>query len=649
MLLHDSFKWTASAETAYAEIKSALISPQVLMQYDPELPLLLATDASSTGLGAVLSHRLSDGVERPIAYASRTLSTTEQRYPQMDREALAIVWAVQKFVMYLYAHHWTLITDHKPLSQILHPEKSLPTLCISRMANYADFLGNFDFDVVFKRTKENVNADYCSRVVPGFGVNLLREVTIGRDEQFDAFDCFMLHQIQQLPIHAQRIAQEKRRDDVLGKILRALEEGQSLERVGFKSPEINYKTAAGCLVYEHRVVVPRSLQEAVLKDLHVGHLGIVKMKGLARSFIYWPGIDADIECAAKECHECAKNANDPPKFRDHVWEYPKAPWERIHIDYAGPYLGVMLLIITDAYSKWIEVKVTISMTASATIALLDELFAAYGISTTIVSDNGTNFTSTEFKTYLRMVGVRYHKLTAPYHPSTNGQAERCVQTVKNALKAMDTTRSNIQLNLNEFLRQYRRAPHSTTGQPPCQLFLGRNIQTRLNLLLPADLTTRICQQQKNKLDSSFREFGVSQPVYFRSFNPLMDKWVSGVISARLGDLHYQVDYNGKKCKQHIDQLQNRVPGLPRNGCGMSDKPDPYSSRFALESTPIDGSTTAGLQEQPSSPQVSTNSGGEQFTTPSITRDASGVVTPPAAPRRSTRARKPRIIFSPDGR
>ncbi|XP_065075091.1 uncharacterized protein LOC135698874 [Ochlerotatus camptorhynchus] len=407
MLLHDNFKWTASAETAYAEIKSALISPQVLMQYDPELPLLLATDASSTGLGVVLSHRLSDGVERPIAYASRTLSTTEQRYPQMDKEALAIVWAVQKFFMYLYAHHWTLITDHKPLSQILHPEKSLPTLCISRMANYAVFLGNFDFDVVFKRTKENVNADYCSRVVPGCGVNLLREMTIGRDEQFDAFDCFMLHQIQQLPIHAQRIAQETRRDDVLGKILRALEEGQSLERVGFKSPEINYKTAAGCLVYEHRVVVPRSLQEAVLKDLHVGHLGIVKMKGLARSFIYWPGIDADIERAAKECHECAKNANDPPKFRDHVWEYPKAPWGRIHIDYAGPYLGVMLLIITDAYS--------------------------------------------------------------------------------------------------------------------------------------------------------------------------------------------------------------------------------------------------GLQEQPTSPQVSTNSGGEQFTTPSITRDASGVVTPPAAPRRSTRARKPRIIFSSDGR
>ncbi|XP_055622953.1 uncharacterized protein K02A2.6-like [Toxorhynchites rutilus septentrionalis] len=241
-------------------------------------------------------------------------------------------------------------------------------------------------------------------------------------------------------------------DDILGRIVRALEDSQTLERVGFKSPEINYRIGAGCLVYEHRVIVPRSLQETVLKDLHVGHLGKVKMKGLARSFVYWPGIDADIERAAKNCHEYAKYANDPPKFRDHVWKYPKVPWERIHIDFAGPLLEVMLLIITDAYT--------------------------HGVPVTVVSDNGTNFTFTEFKTYLRMVGVKYHKLTAPYHPSTNGQAERSVQTVKSVLKAMDTTRSSIQQNLKTFLRQYRRAPHSTTGQPPCQLFLGRNIRMR---------------------------------------------------------------------------------------------------------------------------------------------------------------------------
>jgi len=89
---------------------------------------------------------------------------TEQRYPQIDKEALAIVWAMKKFLHYIYARHFTLITDHKPLTQILHPEKSLPVLCISRMANYADYLSHFNFDIVFKPTKSNINADYCSRM-----------------------------------------------------------------------------------------------------------------------------------------------------------------------------------------------------------------------------------------------------------------------------------------------------------------------------------------------------------------------------------------------------------------------------------------------------------------------------------------------------
>lgn len=111
------FQWTISAELAYTDIRDALISSHVLMPYDPQLPLILATDASKTGLGAVLSHRLTNGPERPIAYASRTMTPTEQRYPQIDKEALAIVWAIKKFFHYVYARHFTLITDHKPLTQ----------------------------------------------------------------------------------------------------------------------------------------------------------------------------------------------------------------------------------------------------------------------------------------------------------------------------------------------------------------------------------------------------------------------------------------------------------------------------------------------------------------------------------------------------
>lgn len=296
MLLTEPFAWTPVAEEAYRDIKSALISTQVLMQYDPSLPLLLATDASKIGLGAVLSHRLSDGKERPIAYASRTMSPTEQRYPQIDKEALAIIWAVQKFFHYLYARHFTLITDHKPLTQILHPSKSLPVLCISRMANYADYLSHFDYGVIFKTTKENANADYCSRTSPPIMVSEIHKI-----KGHDGFDNFVICQIQQLPVRAETIARETIKDERLSRIIQLLQTGQNLAHHGYKSPETNYTVTANCLLMEHRVVIPPTLRQAIISDLHAAHVGMVRMKGIARSFVFWPGIDADIENAVKSC------------------------------------------------------------------------------------------------------------------------------------------------------------------------------------------------------------------------------------------------------------------------------------------------------------------------------------------------------------
>ncbi|KAL7728692.1 hypothetical protein ACLKA6_004069 [Drosophila palustris] len=266
----------------------------------------------------------------------------------------------------------------------------------------------------------------------------------------------------ELTFTAAAISRETKKDDHLGRILQALESGRCLSGSEFKTPETKYNLSSGCLIFEHRVVIPFKLQQRVLDELHRAHLGVVKMKSIARSFVYWPGIDKDIENTAQTCEFCARNASLPPKCSDHHWEYPKGPWERIHIDYAGPMEGMMLLIISDAYSKWLEVKVTKSTTASATIMLLDEVFTSYGVPLMVVSDNGTNFTSAELNNYLDSVGVKYRKFSAPYHPATNGQAERNVQTVKNALRAMGSNAKTLKSNLNEFLRQYRNAPHSTT-------------------------------------------------------------------------------------------------------------------------------------------------------------------------------------------
>ncbi|XP_061396205.1 uncharacterized protein K02A2.6-like [Musca vetustissima] len=569
MLLQQEFKWTKDASEAYEQIKNALISPQVLTPYDPSLPLILATDASKTGLGAVMSHRFPNGLERPIAYASRTLTSTELKYPQIDKEALAIVWAVKKFFKYLYAINFTLVTDHKPLSQILHPEKSLSSLCISRMANYADFLSNFNYKIICKPTKANANADYCSRIMQTTNILQVNTNLVAIDASMDPgdeFDEFVIRQIKQLPIKASHIALETKKDQHLGKIVQLLESGHCLRRAGYAAPEENYQLSSGCLTFEHRVVVPSVLREKILKDLHAAHLGIVKMKGMARSFVYWPLIDRDIGKVAKACNACAMIANKPTKFGEHHWEYPSGPWQRIHIDYAGPFLDSMFLIVTDAFSKWMEVKMTSTSTSSATISILDEMFSTYGVPKTVVSDNATNFSSEEFRQFLKNSGVVYHKQSAPYHPAANGQVERCVQT-------------------------------------RC---------------------------------------------------------------VRIGDLHYQIEYGGKLLKRHIDQIRSakfntlhtgnnsRVPQRPKPStmCRTStpmvgQMPRRNSNNVVLHSTPTGES---GRNEDSSDSQqtneqlieVDQEISEVENSTPTGRR----IPTPVIVPRRSTRQRKPRVLFSP---
>ncbi|CAB0020552.1 unnamed protein product, partial [Nesidiocoris tenuis] len=179
-------------------------------------------------------------------------------------------------------------------------------------------------------------------------------------------------QIQQIPITSTDIANETLKDKHLSAILTALQNGTDLRAIGYKGREAEYSMADGCLTLGQRVVIPPKFRQRLLEDLHVAHIGIVKMKGLARSLIYWPSIDEDIERIAKCCEPCLNNAKMPPKTRSHHWEYPSVCWDRIHVDYAD-FLGKNILIVVDAYSKWMNVAITNSTTAKATCDVLEEL------------------------------------------------------------------------------------------------------------------------------------------------------------------------------------------------------------------------------------------------------------------------------------
>ena len=164
-----------------------------------------------------------------------------------------------------------------------------------------------------------------------------------------------------------------------------------------------------CMLWGSRVIIPTSLRKSVLKELHECHPGIVRSKNLARSYLWWPYLDSDIESVVKECTTCQHKLKSPSEAPLHPWEWPNEPWSRIHIDYAGPIHNQMILIIVDSHSKWIDVHVTTSSNASVTIEKLMSSFATHGLPHTIVSDNGPCFVSSEFELFNKMNGIRSFK------------------------------------------------------------------------------------------------------------------------------------------------------------------------------------------------------------------------------------------------
>ena len=184
-------------------------------------------------------------------------------------------------------------------------------------------------------------------------------------------------------------------------------------------------TEAGCILCGVRVLIPAKFCKQVLDELHAGHPGIVRMKSLARLHVWWPGIDTEIETLVRNCSACQGIRNYQPPTTSHPWVWPSRPWQRIHLDFAGPFWGHMYLLVVNAHSKWIEVVMMTSTTTEKTITELRKLFASFGLLEQVVSDNGSQFTSSEFDMFMKFNGIK-HILTAPYHPKSNGEAERAV-------------------------------------------------------------------------------------------------------------------------------------------------------------------------------------------------------------------------------
>ena len=207
--------WSKECDEAFTKAKHSLVTAPVLAHYNPNLPIRLAADASAYGIGAVISHAFPDGTERPVAFASRTLTATERNYAQIQKEALSLIYAVQKFHQYLYGRSFVLVTDHKPLTTILGHKAGIPSLAAARLQRWALILSAYTYTIEFRPTKHHANADGLSRLPLGSR----------KEAALDYINNFMVGQIQAMPVTAEQVQAATRRDPVLSQVFRYVQDG----------------------------------------------------------------------------------------------------------------------------------------------------------------------------------------------------------------------------------------------------------------------------------------------------------------------------------------------------------------------------------------------------------------------------------------
>ncbi|XP_064468972.1 uncharacterized protein K02A2.6-like [Ornithodoros turicata] len=431
-----SWQWSASCVDAFETIKRKLASAEVLTHYDPRKDIFLAVDASSKGIGAVIYHRIN-GEDRPIAHASKTLTPAQTKYAQIEREALAIIFGVRKFHQYLWGRKFTLFTDHKPLTVIFGPSKGIPATTASRLQRWAIILMSYAFDIQFKSTTNIANADGLSRLPEGADLEFDQQMEEGIfnvvDEEINAVQDFRMHT---LPVRAKQIAEATLQDRYLKQVKEYIASGWpervEQELVPYWQRRAELTTHRECVLWGLRTVIPQKYRAALLDTLHECHVGQNKMKMLARSYLWWPGLDKDIESRVRGCDQCASVAAQEVPVPLHQWEPPDKPWYRLHADFAELH-GKHYLIVIDSFSKWPDVRTMTTTTADKTIDTLRDIFTQNGLPEVFVTDNGPPFTSQQFRKFLEDQGI-HHVLTPPYHPKSNGLAENFVRTFKTALR-----------------------------------------------------------------------------------------------------------------------------------------------------------------------------------------------------------------------
>nr|XP_023665577.1 uncharacterized protein K02A2.6-like [Paramormyrops kingsleyae] len=461
--------WDQPQKRAFGNLKNALIKAPVLAHYDLARETVVSADASSYGIGSVLLQK-HDSSWKPVAYASRRLTDSEVRYAQIEKECLAGVWACEKFQKYLVGlENFKLVTDHKPLIPLINSKDldSVPLRCQRLLMR----LMRFNAKAEYMPGKSMVVADALSRS------------PLSTTEDFMSADvsAHVNAIIKGLPVSQRKLTEikmETQKDDQLRMVEEFVKGGWPEYAKSIPSSIHSFykwkdflSLSAGLLVLGNRLVIPKAMRQSILSRIHEGHQGLSKCRARAKETVWWPGISEDLRQKIETCKFCVENKRTQHKEPLQSTPLPDRPWQRIAIDLCM-HQGKQYLVVSDYYSRYLEILRLSVTTSECVIHKLKATFARFGIPEQIVSDNGPQFISEVWRDFCATCDIQ-HITSSPHNPQGNGHAERAVQTAKRILKQEDPWLA---------LMSFRATPNTSTSISPAELLMGRKIRTTLPTL-----------------------------------------------------------------------------------------------------------------------------------------------------------------------
>ena len=481
-----SWKWGIKEEEALEGIKKLLTNAPVMAYFTKDARTRLVTDASPVGLGAVLEQEQENGSYRPVYYASRKLNNVEKRYSQFEREALAVRWACQKFYLYLCGIEFELRTDHKPLVTVLGVKSTPPSARIERWLLY---LQQFRYVVTHISGKENY-ADALSRL----------PVSPAQDcdaHESTEYACSIASEAVPAALTPHKVERASAKDPTLQLVREAVSSGDwsRLSGTMYKALSEDLWVLGQLVLRGNRIIMPECLWKHTIALAHEGHQGMIRTKARLRAKVWWPNMDKQVEQFVRACHPCQlvgpRSRTEPIRSTT----LPEVPWGDIAVDLLEIPGGNHLLVVVDNYSRWPEAILIKKADASHVTRAMEGIFQTHGIPESLRSDNGPPFSSAEFEGFLDYLGIAHLK-GIPYWPQSNGEVERCNETLLKIIRIATLEGKDWKTALQDFLFQYRTTPHTVSGLSPAELLMGRRLNNKLpRVNIPSERITEAHWQQ----------------------------------------------------------------------------------------------------------------------------------------------------------